>query len=381
LDTSQEQRKRKVGEVGSSGVLPRGDVFDQLGNDQLLAHVEEQKKTQAAAGLTEESPSVLAMLGLDTPQADQAEQADQLEEPEQPELLEQLDQEPLAEQELEEEQQVALATGGTPEEQAEVARKLGVLADPAMAATVAAQVGIDPVLLMDEKSLGSSDQAKEQGLGEEGRALIDEKVGASVASLGSAALDGTGSVLVAERIQENLEVKDILEARRQGRLDELLDQAMRDNALRSRDEVIFLLQQLMNDQGEMRTVLASADPASVAVQLIEYLAVMLVDLGDLYSLAAYDHGDILRKIVISDEAVNVQRTLSPMALRMGGFSSVMYQLVVNELALRPLKQPGGGAGGPAGELAAEDPSLLVGPFRQNLYSLVNQMRLFRTSAA
>jgi hypothetical protein len=356
LDTSQEQRKRKVGESGSPGFAPKGDVFDQLGNDQLLAHVEEQKKTQVASGLTEESPSMLALLGVDGP-----EQAP-------------------TEQQLKEEQENALLAGGSPEEQAAAAQQLGVVDDPALAATLAAEAGIDPVLLMDETALGSSDQAKEQGLGEEGRELIDQKVNEAVVSLGATALDGTGSVLVAERIQESLEVKDILEARRQGRLDQLLDEAMRNNALRSRDEVIFLLQQLMNDQGEMRTVLASSDPASIAVQIIEYLSVMLVELGDLYSLAAYDHGDILRKVVISDEALNVQRTLSPLALRMGGFSSVMYQLVVNELALRPLRGPGGAPGTPE-ELAAEDPSLLTGSFRQNLYSLVNQLRLFRTSAA
>jgi hypothetical protein len=366
LDTSQEQRKRKVGEGGSSELAPRGDVFDKLGNDQLLAHVEEQKKTQAAAGLNEESPSMLAMLGLDLPQTEQLEEEEE--------------QQPLAEQQLEEEQKAVTQGGGSPEEQAALAKQLGVVEDPATAATLATEAGIDPVLLMTENDLGSGEQAKEQSLGEEGRALVDEKVGEAVASLGATAIDGAGAALVTERIQENLEVKDILEARRQGRLDELLEEAMRKNALRSRDEVIFLLQQLMNDPGELRTVLASSDPASIAVQIVEYLAVMLVDLGDLYSLAAYDHGDILRKVVLSDEALNVQAVLSPLALRMGGFSSVMYQLVVNELALHPLRGPSGIQGTPE-QLAAEDPSLLGGSFRQNLYSLVNQLRLFRTSAA
>jgi hypothetical protein len=306
MDTSQEQRKRKIGGVDSGGAGPRADVFDQLGNDHLLARVEEQKQLQ---GSPEEEPSMLAL--LEGGQADQEQEAER----------------------------AAL------------------------------------------EKLGNSDQAKERALGAEGQDIMDEKLEAARSSFGAAPFDGAGLSTVHERIRANLEVKDIVEARQQGRLEELIDEAMRTNALDARDEVIFLLQQVMNDQGELKTILTSSDPASIAIQMIEYLSVMLVDLGDLYSLAAYDHGDILRKIVIDDEAINVQRKLSPLALRMGGFSSVMYQLVVNELAVRPLSA-GTGSQGQANEAAAaEDPGMMAPSFRTNLYSLINQFRLFRTSAA
>lgn len=406
MDTTpelQKQKKRTSTSTEGGTSSARGDVFDVLGNEQILAKVEEQKKI---IGPTEEPPSLLAALGVEpqeqvvapevasTEEIAQEKIAAPVKETEEEKKIVAPPAEGLGEKKAEEKKIVAQAEEQpaaaaqrdiakvTPEEQAVAAQKIGTVDDPTQAKIIAGQVGIDPVLLMNPKDLGGSAAAKEEVLGAEGQQLIDEKIDIAVATFGAGALDATGRKLVSERLTENLEVKDIVEARREGGLEALVEDATRRNALRSRDEVIFLLQQLMNDEGELRTVLTSTDPAAIAVQLVEYLAVMLVDFSDLYSLAAYDHADITQKIVVTDEALNIQRILSPLALKMGGFSSVMYQLVLNELAMHPMTPAGqvAAAPGSAGDPAA-DPASSTPKFKQNVFSLINQFRLFRTSAA
>lgn len=274
-------------------------------------------------------------------------------------------------------------TASDPSFEQEEASVLSLAAEEVEGPEVAApDTGIDPVLAMEPGDLGSSDLAKDAALGVEGHQILKAAVTAAAATLGGRPLDNVALKLVGEQIRSDLEVEDILEARKEGRLDALVRSSLRRNALRSRDEVIFLLQQLSHEDGQLTDMLLTTDPGLLAVDLVEYLAVNLVDLGDLYALAAYDHGDILNRIVIGDQAIKAQKTLSPLALRMGGFATVLYQLVVDELAQKPLPNGPTAVGGQDSTAVGEsDPATLVEPYGQNLMSLVALLRQFRTAAA
>lgn len=368
MDPAQDLQKKarnktqqQIGSAGSSSGSVRTDVFDQLGNDGLRATVEEQRQVVAPE---EEPPSLLAALDAAAPEQQVA-----------PAIAE------------EKPEQAALAAVVAPPEEAkkpEVVEEIAPVVQPEVAEQIAEQAKegeIDPVLLVDPKDVGNSEVEKEELLGEDGQELIGKKVEASLTEVGAAKLDSTGLGLISDRLLSELDSKDIVEAKQEGKLEQLVDHAIRQSALRSRDEVIFLLQQLMSDEGELKTILTSSDPGTIAIQMIEYLSVMLVDFSDLYALAAYDHHEITQKIVITDDALNMQRMLSPLALKMGGFSTVLYQLVVNELAVHPLASNTPATAAQDGSLAAEDPMTNAPKFRQNLFSLVNQLRLYRTQAA
>jgi hypothetical protein len=246
--------------------------------------------------------------------------------------------------------------------------------------------GIDPVLAMDPKKLGNSDQAKEKALGAEGQQKIEEAVAAATTALGrSGALDDNATAMVAQQVRDQLDVDDIVKARLENRLDELVKGALRTNALRSRDEIIFLMQQAMQDENQLAKFAASGD---IGVALVEHLAIDMGEVSDLYALAAYDHADIQKKIVLDDQAIAIRRRLTPLALRMGGFSSVLYQLVANEFQKNPLPEDAvvevvEGEGGAAPEQSAAPPADpgKIPAMRQNLQTIANQLRQFRTAAA
>lgn len=363
MDTAQEQRKRKGGAPESTAAVVGVDVFDKVGNDGLKAHVAEARQIVEPE---EESVLSLAEAELEAPavELEEEEQVQLVTAPEAEEKPAVVAAEPaaVAPVAVEEEPAVAVAPEVVPETE--------VVAEP----EVVPEAEVVPAVVAEPVVTGSSDLAKEKALGDDGAQLLKEAVAAAGATLGGGALDDVAMKLVGEQVRDDLEVEEIVEARATGRLDELVQESLRRNALRSRDEVIFLLQQLVHEDGTLQDMLMSPNPGTLAIDIVEYLAVMLTELDDLYALAAYDHGDILAKVVIGDDALNAQKTLSPLALRMGGFSTVLYQLVVDELALHPLPNDPTAVG-------EQDPTILVDPFGQNLMSLVALFRQFRTASA
>jgi hypothetical protein len=167
-----------------------------------------------------------------------------------------------------------------------------------------------------------ADDEQEQVLDE----VKETQLAAGVASMG-----GVAERAVLDRVQEGLDRAEVIAAREQGKLDELVQEALRDHALDSRDEVIHLLQRLMTSPREI-DVIAAVD----AIQLVEYLAEMIAEPEDLYALAAYDHADITSRIIVTDEAANMDRYLTPMARMMGGFAQILFQLVIDEFAVHPM---------------------------------------------
>ncbi|MEQ1506433.1 MAG: hypothetical protein ABMB14_29670, partial [Myxococcota bacterium] len=269
------------------------------------------------------------------------------------------------------------SAGPDEEEQAqvEVAAELEVQEEPEVAVALGAAAGVDPLLLLDAKALGNSDQAKRKALGPDGAAAIAAAVAEAADGLGAAALDDSALAAVSDRVRASLDVAEILEARRDGRLDELVRGVLQTDALASRDEVVIALQQLVQDPSALAGLAVDADPATragtLAVRVIEHLAIALVDPADLFALAAYDHHDLLVNVVLTDRALNAGRSLSPMALRMGGFASVLFQLVVDGLG------PADGLGAEAGGEAA-DPALAAESLRAGIVGI---MKLLRTVAA
>jgi hypothetical protein len=338
---SVEQRKRRAGSSGpvSGGASRGGDVFDQLGNAGITAHMQSNE-------VEAEAPSMLSLADASSVSRGDLERA------------------------AAEEEAARRAVGS-----------LEVQESTEEAAAMAAGTGVDPVLLTDPRDLGSSEKDKREALGAEGESAVGRAIDEAAVALGAVKLDDAAREAVGERIRGSLEVGDIVRARREGRVDELVRDALRNDAIRSRDEVEFLLQQLSQDERQLGEIVASGDPDAIAVELIEHLAVELVEIEDLYALAAYDHGDILKKIVLGDEALQVSRRLSPLALRMGGFAAVAYQMVVDELGRHPLPVDPvvGASGGEAGPVRRGDPRLPA--FRSSLLALVTDLRLFRTASA
>lgn len=405
METGQEQRKRKDGTSSGGSTGAQSNVFDTLGNEGLR----EKVAAAAAVAPVEEERSVLSMVEAEAPAEETIVEAAEEEKreavtvvaPEEPAVVEAIAQEhpEVAPEVLEEEPLVAVEQPEVeelqaPEEQTQAELDAQqevdedvqeVIADkePEEAVAIAVAAGADPVLAMDPKDVGDSDQAKDRALGAEGQETISKVVGATTAVFGAASIDQTGRNVIEHQLRETLDVSDILEARREGRLEALVQGAIRDNALRSRDEVVFLLQQVMQDPKELAMF---AKSGNLGVDLIEYMAVNLVELDDLYALAAYDHADIRKKMVMTDEALKCPRLLSPLALRMGGFAPVLYQLLDNQLRLRPMPEvPGAeqGGGGPAVD-AAPDPADDAGALpvlRLNLLAVANQLRMFRNANA
>lgn len=351
MDSTQEQLlKRKLGGTQTATAPKATDVFDQLGNELLLSHVAEARSA-------DQGPEASLLASLLGPEA-------QVAAPEEDETSV-----ALAAQEAEE----GPEAGRRPVAPGVELEKVAPVQDRAEAERLAAGLGVDPVLVLDPEALGTSELAKQEALGEEGEAELLDGMKAAAASLGAVQLGGAAEQVVVDQVREQLEVRDIVEARREDRMDELVQDALRTNALRSRDEVILLLQRLATTEAELQTIAAGGDPAGMAVQLIEYLATMLVELDDLYALAAYDHGDILERVVLSDEALTVDRKLSPLALRMGGFSAVLYQMVVDDLAMHPMAD--------VTELPERDQQRKqTDGLKPRMIDLANFLRLARTAA-
>ncbi|MEZ4241468.1 MAG: hypothetical protein R3F59_36025 [Myxococcota bacterium] len=380
-----DQRKKRSVDAGASPAVEApqrkpGNVFDALGNSGVMAAAAQQRPADqetsllalaeagsptqldlAAAAAEEETARKAAIPVEATPDA--TEQAAASEEDRQRAL------QGDASDRRTEEQQAA---------EQRAAERLEVELPKEEAAAVAAKIGVDPVLLTASKDLGSSNQAKEQALGEEGHAAVAKAIDEASNDLGALAMDNAAREMVVERVRESLEVDDILAARREGRMDDLVRASLRTDAVRSRDEVEFLLQQLAQDPRTLAELLAGGDPDHIAVELIEHLAVEMVELEDLYALAAYDHSEILKKVVLEDEAMNVNRRLSPLALRMGGFASVLYQMVIDELRRHPLPSDPMADGE---EVVEQRDNPRIGALRAGVLALDTQLRLFRTASA
>lgn len=341
MESAQEQRKKKGGSDAGAATSAKGDVFDKLGNDGMKAQiaqtapeaeeepsmlalveadatdtekvVEEVEDQTVVAEVLEEEPEVaieqveaeeevpaeLAVEEVVAPEVieeEQPELAPQLAEEEQPVVAVEIE-EPAVEDLVEPEEVPESEVANEEEEQVEAdkAEEIVEKEEPEKAPALAAMAEVDPVLAMDPKKLGNSDQAKQKALGPEGHAKIEEQVAKATAALGRVgALDDNAKAMVAQQVRDELDVSDIVQARQENRLDELVQSALRANGLRARDEVMFLLSNLMQDENELARLAAGGD---IGVGLIELLAVDIGDVSDLYALAAYDHADILKKVV------------------------------------------------------------------------------------
>jgi hypothetical protein len=404
-------------------------VFDTVGNDGIKAQIEETQTALAA----EEEPSLLSLVE----EGEATETETVVEEIEEPEVVEEIleeedpavvveevqdeevvpaelaeeevvapevveEEQPEIAAEVEEEQQVVaveieepevedlvepeevpeteIATEAEEEVEAEKAEVIVAEVEPEKAPALAAMADVDPVLATDPKKLGETEEAKEKALGAEGKKHVEEAVAAATASLGAGALDDAAKDLITKRLTDQLDSADIVEARQDNRLDELVQEAIRDNALRSRDEVIAQIQQVIQDPNTLAKLAGSGD---IAVGLIEHLATKLGEVEDLVALAAYDHADLQKKVLMTDKALHVRHKLSPMAARMGGFASVLYQMVGNELDAHPLPDVGGtvAAEGETPPEGAPSDAGRADVLRADLLAVNNLLRLSRTAAA
>lgn len=104
--------------------------------------------------------------------------------------------------------------------------------------------------------------------------------------------------------------------------------------LRAREKVTSLVQQLTSNPVELQVLATATDPAQKATQLVEYVAQALGD-RDLGALAAFGHEDLTEAMVVSPDARQQIRVMSPQALKMGAFAPILAQLVIDEVARQP----------------------------------------------
>jgi len=430
MESAQELLKKKGGAGPGASGPARADVFDTVGNEGLKAHLEE---TQANVVAEQEEPSMLALVEAETASPETVESETVVEEIVEPEVVEEVleEEDPaVAVEEVEaeeevpaeivaeevvapevvEEEQPAIAAQVAEEEQPVVAveieepevedlvepeevpesevaseaeaekevEKAEVIAEevePEKAPALAVMAGVDPVLVTDPKELGETEEAKEKALGAEGREDVEEAIAKAVAELGGEELDDNGLSMVTERLTEQLDMDEIVGARRENRLEDLVHEALRGNAIEARDEVISVLQQALQDPHTLQKLAGSGD---VGVALIEHLAVHVPEVEDLVALAAYDHADLQKKVLLTDEALHVTDELSPVALRMGGFAAVLYQMVANELLAHPMPEAALGEGEAPATAGPPDPVRLE-VLRRDLLAVNNQLRLSRTA--
>jgi len=110
--------------------------------------------------------------------------------------------------------------------------------------------------------------------------------------------------------------------------------AKKDAGIRAREKVTSLVQQLTTNPAELQVLATATDPAQKATQIVEYVAQFLGD-RDLGALAAFAHDDLTEAMVVSPEARQQLRVMSPQAMKMGAFAPILTQLVLDELARQP----------------------------------------------
>ncbi len=175
---------------------------------------------------------------------------------------------------------------------------------------------------------------------------------------------------VVQQVGRQIDEQALVQAKDMDEVNEIMRQALRENALRAREEVILLLLRLTSSPQEMEAIGSLAERGDRAIQVIEYIAEYTAELDDLHALAAYDHRDLMHDIpVISTEAMEVRRYLSPLALHLGTFAPVLFQMIVNQLART---EQGGKV-----EEAAEGEQAETGPLQGAFLNVLNDMRLGR----
>jgi len=220
----------------------------------------------------------------------------------------------------------------------------------------------------DEQGQGKKASKKKSGnVFDQGNGLLLQHAEDSRTKLGALDHISPGSSML-DRAEKNLEKE---REKREGE-DEAAQAALRTEAVRARDKVVVLMQQILTDQDAMQAIASIRDPHVAAIQIIEQIAPYLKD-TELDALAAYDHDDLTYRLIIASEAYQEVKELSPQALKFGAFATVLWQMAVDELERYQLARK------KKEEEEEEDVLYDIIPVKECMTKIIGYIRLVRSS--